>query len=83
MTRYSTLNVANKDKESGKTIFREVLSADKTVRKTYIKPGDMEVVVFLGHDMDYGDMFLAQRLTCRHNYFAIFFGIRGDEFEGL
>lgn len=81
MTKYSTLNVVNEGNEGKKTIFEEVVTSTKTVRKTYLRPEDMENVIFLGHDMDYGDVFLAQRLVCRPNYFAIFFGVKGDEFN--
>ena len=50
-----------------------VASADPNYPKEY------DTIEFIGHDIDYGDVFKAYDSNA--NEFTLFFGVKGDEFD--
>lgn len=76
MTKFSTID----GKESpNKTIFKKYIDSDFTIKEGAILPSDWDNVMFIGHDVIYGDVFKAW--DDDKNSFTIYFGKKGDEFE--
>lgn len=61
------------------TVFEKILSSDFEIEETKDLPSCYEFVEFLGHDKYYGDVFKC--FDKDPNNFALFFGVKGDEFN--
>lgn len=62
------------------TVFQKILKSNFEITEVQgTVPGDYQFVEFIGHDVDYGDVFKAW--DSDNLGFTIFFGIRGDEFS--
>ena len=70
-----------KKNNSKKTVFEKALSFDFTVVDAFAVVTDYEKVEFIGHDESYGDVFKAYHDENDDNNFALFFGIKGSEFD--
>ena len=80
MTKFVNLGGIPKVIEKKKTVFNGFIDADKVYNfDNTPKPTDYDVVVFIGHDSTYGDVFKAYNDNPYN--FTLFFGIKGDEFE--
>ena len=62
-----------------KTVFEKILSSDFEIEETIDLPSCYEFVEFLGHDKYYGDVFKC--FDKDPNNFALFFGVKGSEFD--
>lgn len=78
-TKFITLN-GNSKPINKKTVFTKVLQHDFSVDEDCLQPEDWENVLYLGHDMDYGDVFKVWDNGGEDN-FALYFGEKGDEFD--
>lgn len=83
MTRYID-NTKKKVKENvlRKTVFKKVLNYDLKIKLNNkdLTPENFENVEFIGHDLDYGDVFKAWNGEYLKS-FLLFFGKKGDEFK--
>ena len=71
-----------KKNNSKKTVFEKVLTFDFTVVDVACEDVyDYEKVEFIGHDESYGDVFKAYHDANDDNNFALFFGVKGSEFD--
>ena len=64
-----------------KTVFKKALTFDFTVVDAFAVVTDYEKVEFIGHDESYGDVFKAYHDENDDNNFALFFGVKGSEFD--
>ena len=64
-----------------KTVFEKILYFDLTVGDAIENVADYEKVEFIGHDESYGDVFKAYHDENDDNNFALFFGVKGSEFD--
>ncbi len=71
--------IGDVEKESKITVFSQSLSDNFTVAPAVNQPYEYENVMFIRHDEDYGDVFIAW--DDNPNDFMIFFGTAGDEFN--
>ena len=78
MTKFIDNTKKNKSK---KTVFEKALSFDFTVVDAFAVVTDYEKVEFIGHDESYGDVFKAYHDENDDNNFALFFGVKGSEFD--
>ena len=70
-----------KKKSPKKTVFEKALTFDFTVVDAFAVVTDYEKVEFIGHDESYGDVFKAYHDANDDNNFALFFGVKGSEFD--
>ena len=78
MTKFIDNTKKNKSK---KTVFEKVLTFDFVIEKAECCLDVYEKVEFIGHDESYGDVFKAYHDENDDNNFALFFGIKGSEFD--
>lgn len=80
MTKFMTMPlVAINTKKSNKTIFKFKVGTTK-IDVSEFKPEDFEIVMFIYHDEEYGDVFLAWD-EGEEEQRILFFGEKGDEFD--
>ena len=77
MTKYTSIEDS---KEVVKTVFTHVVLDKNDINKSTAIPSSYDYVVFIGRDIDYGDVFKAWNKE-DENCFAIYFGKKGDEFK--
>lgn len=77
MTKFMTLGYSKKTVK--KTVFKTLLDDSFKIVNASVQPENYSNVLFLGHDESYGDLFKAW--DDDKNYFAIYFGEKGDEFN--
>ena len=80
MTKYMTLD-KKENPESKKTVFNLMVGSDMEIIDAPLQPDRMEEVLFLGNDESYGDVFLAYIDAKDKSEFAIYFGVKGNEFN--
>ena len=69
--------VKNEIKE---TKFLKILEFDLSIASAdHNDPKEYDTIEFIGHDIDYGDVFKAYDSDA--NEFTLFFGVKGDEFD--
>lgn len=66
-------------KEPKKTVFNQSVRDNFTVAPAIDQPNEYKNVMFIRHDVDYGDVFIAW--DDNPNDFTILFGEAGDEFN--
>lgn len=66
-------------KEPKKTVFNKSVRDNFTVAQTVDQPYEYENVMFIRHDENYGDVFIAW--DDNPNDFTLLFGEAGDEFN--
>ena len=80
MTKFINLGGVPKVVKKKRTVFTGFIDSDKTYSEQHLSNShDHEVVIFLGYDECYGDVFKAYDDDL--NNFTLYFGIKGDEFE--
>jgi hypothetical protein len=81
MTKFINLGqLPEEQNKKRKTVFTHILEYDKEMIECDGEAEDYDVVMFLGHDDNYGDVFKASNDNSP-NIFTILLGIKGDEFE--
>lgn len=81
MTKFINLGqLPEEQNKKRKTVFTHLLECDKEMIEYDGEPEDYDVVIFLGHDESYGDVFKAYHDYCPSK-FTILLGIKGDEFN--
>ena len=76
-TKFITLEP--KSKIVKETVFTHFISGSKTVYDSIRTVNSFENVLHIGYDVDYGDVFKCWEND--PNYFTIYFGTKGDEFN--
>ena len=81
MTKFRRINLekSNDKKCPKKTVFNNYVTSYLNIASAKIPPDDYEVVIHIGMDRQYGDVFVAYNDD--PNKFFIYFGEAGDEFE--
>lgn len=79
MTKYVTLKNQEKPKRI-KTAFNRILTDALLVVSCDKDPKSYDNVLFLGHDINYGDLFKAWD-DGNEEDFCLYFGVKGDEFN--
>ena len=77
MTKFTTLNGTKK--EGKKTEFTHYVYSKMEITETISKPKDWDNVLHIGYDVEYGHVFKAW--DDNDKTFALYFGIKGDEFD--
>lgn len=73
-------NSEDKKKEFKPTVFTHFISSKKEILESELKPTDFEFVIWLGHDIAYGDVFKVWNGVINDiDSFTIYFGVKGDE----
>lgn len=81
MTNFITLESSNeKDKPKKETEFKLLINIHDGPVSAFKEPSDYDNVLFIGHDIQYGDVFKAWN-TNSQNIFTLYFGEKGDEFN--
>ncbi len=77
MTKFLKLSIK---KDNKKTIFKKYIDTKFEVQNVVMYgPNDYLNVMFLGHDIIYGDVFKVWNKN--ENKFTLYFGEKGDEFD--
>ena len=76
MTQF--IDKSGETKKSIPTVFNKCIPCDGEIRMAVSNPSNFSVVVYLGNDAKYGDVFKAYD---NKNSFSLFMGVKGTEFD--
>ena len=80
MTKFRRINLEQSNKKHPKkTVFNHYVTSYLNIASAKNPPDDYEVVIHIGTDKEYGDVFIVYDDS--PDRFTIYFGEAGDEFE--
>lgn len=80
MTKFRRINLEQSNKKHPKkTVFNHYVTSNLEVETVTTSPNNWKVVVHIGTDKEYGDVFIVYDDS--PDRFTIYFGEAGDEFE--